>query len=192
MPPITDPSAIRTLLELDRSWSVYALGDLSPSFFAHCRWFRAPDDRPALALLYEGYTPPVLFALGEASGLRAVLAEVGDVPQLYLHVRPEVVPLLEGRYRIVNRKEMWRMVLDQAAFRPAGEEGIVRLGPPDLESLRRLFADGDAAGEAPDFFAPEMLDDGVYFGVCGADELLAAAGTHQLVPAEGVAAVGNE
>jgi predicted GNAT family acetyltransferase len=36
-----------------------------------------------------------------------------------------------------------------------------------------------------------MLAEGVYFGVREGSELVAAAGTHLVVPGEGVAAIGN-
>ena len=99
MPQLTDPSAIRTLLETGRRWSVYALGDLSPEQFPHCAWFREAGDAPALVLLYRGFTPPVLFTLGPPAAVPALLAEMGGLPALFLHVRPEVVPFLEDHYR---------------------------------------------------------------------------------------------
>jgi predicted GNAT family acetyltransferase len=61
----------------------------------------------------------------------------------------------------------------------------------DTDALRELYADGDAAGEAPDSFDPEMVRAGAFFGVREGRELVAAAETHLVVPAEGVAAIGN-
>ena len=61
----------------------------------------------------------------------------------------------------------------------------------DLPALQRLYQDGDADGEAPEFFAPEMLTEGVYFGVRAGDELVAAAGTHFVAQEESAAAIGN-
>jgi GNAT superfamily N-acetyltransferase len=191
MPPIHDPSAIRTILETDRRWSVYPLGDLSPALFGHCSWFRAAGPTPALALLYRAFTPPVLLTVGDPAALEPVLGEIGDLPAMYLHVRPEIVPLLERRYQVRDRMDMWRMILDPAAFRAEPGDDVRRLGPPDLDTLRRLYADGEPAGESPGFFAPSMLAEGVYYGVREGDELVAAAGTHLLAPQEGVAAVGN-
>jgi ribosomal protein S18 acetylase RimI-like enzyme len=191
MPPISDPSVIRALLETDRRWSVYALGDLCPERFVHCQWFRAPGGQQALALLYRAFTPPVLLTLGDQASLRAVLPEIADFPEFYLHVRPEAAALLEEHYRIRNRAEMWRMILDPTLFTPPPPEQVARLGPADLEALEHLFADGDAAGERPGFFTASMLQEGVYFGVREGGELIAAAGTHLVAEAEGVAAIGN-
>src|SRR5258708_6534207 len=66
MPPISAPAAIRAILHTDPTWSVYALGDLAPHLFARAAWFRSADTPPTLVLLYRGFDPPVLFALGEA------------------------------------------------------------------------------------------------------------------------------
>lgn len=170
---------------------MYALGDLAPGFFEHSLWVQPAEGGPALALLFRGFSTPVLFVFGSAQAFAGAVDEIAGEPALYLHVRPEIVPVLAGRYRIVELKEMLRMVLDLRAYRPAPVDGIERLRPPNLGELERLYADGNATGEAPDFFFPSMLEDGVFFGVREAGELVAAAGTHLAVPAEGVGAVGN-
>ena len=90
MPPLTDPAEIRTILNTDRPWAVYALGDLAPGFFEHASWFRAPDGAQALALLYRAFVPPVFFALGEAEAVHFLLPEIGREPEFYLSVRPDV------------------------------------------------------------------------------------------------------
>jgi GNAT superfamily N-acetyltransferase len=191
MPPLTDPAAVRAVLETDRPWAVYALGDLAPQHFRHCSWFRAAGEPPALVLLYRAFATPVLFALGRPQDVRPLLGELGDVPEMFLHVRPEILSLLAADYVIRNEATMARMLLEPARFRPAPAANVARLGTADLPALQRLYADGAAAGESPDFFAPAMLAEGVYFGVREAGELVAAAGTHLAVPEEGVGAVGN-
>ncbi len=195
MPSVCDPSSIRRLLETDRAWAVYALGDLSPPLFGHCDWFCTAEGGPALVLLCRAFATPVLFALGEAPLVASLLDEMGEPRMLYLHVRPEIVPRIRGRYRLTQEKPMWRMVLGEKhrplATSEKADEKAARLGPTDLAALQQLYADGDAAEEAPDFFAPWMVEEGVYFGVGEGDRLIAAAGTHLVVPAEGVATIGN-
>src|SRR5205085_664973 len=104
---------------------------------------------------------------------------------------PEVLPLLRTRYRSESEKRMWRMVLSSSLGGRGKAENLVRLGPADLPAVRRLYADGAPAGEEPDSFAPSMLETGVFFGWREDAELAAVAGTHLVVPAEGVAAIGN-
>lgn len=191
MPQLTDPAAIRAILETDRSWSVYALGDLVPAFFEHCRWFTSPGDGPALLLLYERFQPPVLLTLGTPERIAPLLDEIRDVRTMCLHIRPDILPLVKRRYTVHTAPHMWRMVLDPVRFHAVPLNGIVQLGSADVPALQRLYADGDASGEAPDFFFPSMLDDAVFFGVRDGNELIAAAGTHLVAPLESVAAVGN-
>jgi ribosomal protein S18 acetylase RimI-like enzyme len=191
MPPLHDPAAIRGLLQRDRPWAVYPLGDLAPGFFEHCRWSRTDGEPAALVMLYQAFSPAVLFALGAPERVAALLDELDPARPLYLHVRPEIVPLLEARYRLTGLTPMWRMLLDRGRFAPGDLGGVMPLGPDDLDAVRRLYADGDAAGEAPHFFLPDMLSTGVFFGIREGSELVAAAGTHLVVPQEGVAAVGN-
>lgn len=191
MPRIGDRAEIRAVLETDRPWAVYALGDLAPGFYEHCEWFRAPGEALALALLYHAFDPPVLFTLGKAERLAGLMDEVGGERELYLSIRPDVLPLVRRRYSVRNATAMWRMIVDPTAFRSVGGEGVERLGPADLPALRRLYADGDAAGEAPDFFYPSMVEQGVFCGIREGEVLIAAAGTHLVSVEESVGAVGN-
>src|SRR5690348_16435776 len=160
----------------DPAWSVYALGDLAPGFFERCSWHAT--ESPALALLYCGFTPPVLFTLGQPAAIAMLLDELAGEPAFYLHVRPEIVPVLAANYRVTGLKKMWRMLLDRSCYRPVAGPDVVRLRPADLASVEQLYSDGQSTGEAPDFFFPPMLEAGVFFGVREGDELVSVAGTH--------------
>ncbi len=188
---IHDPSVIRRLLETDRPWSVYALGDLAPRHFSQCTWYGDSQHTSSLVLLYHAFVRPVLFTLGTPASLMWMLDSIGDRSELSLQVKPEIVPLLQTRYQVVHEKSMYRMLLDQTQVRTHSEPKAVRVLLSNVEELQRLYSDGDAAQEAPDFFAPSMLNDGVFFGVWEGQELVAAAGTHIVDPAESVAAIGN-
>jgi len=190
MPRVFDRERIRTLLESDRPWAVYALGDLTPGYSEHCEWFSDSHER-AILLVYRAFQTPVLFTLGEQRTVELVLGEVTQEPRLYLSIRPEIVPLIRARYEVEHEKAMWRMVLDPARFRQERAERTVRLGADGVPAIERLYADGRVAGESPDFFSPDMVSRGVFFGIREGDSLVAAAGTHLVAPAEGVAAIGN-
>jgi ribosomal protein S18 acetylase RimI-like enzyme len=187
---LTDPAAVRCLLETDRVWSVYALGDLATRRWPHGTWLAAPDGPPALVLLYREFGTPVLLAVGAAEAVRPLLDEI-DEPHLYLHVRPEILDLLRPRYYLKDEADMWRMRLDPARFPTLATPEVVPLGPSDLPALRQLFADGEPAGEVPHFFFADMLEDRAFFGIWYDGALIAAGGTHLVEPAEGVAAIGN-
>lgn len=195
MPGTREPGVLRGILETDRAWSAYALGDLQPGYFDSCEWHVPVNRGPALALLYRAHETPVLFTLGAPGLLEPLLREILPEPRLYLSVRPEVLPLVRKYWRVEQESPMWRMVLEPAwSFRP-GRAAATRLTSADLNAVRRLYADGQtSAGEAeqsPDFFYPYMLEHGVFFGVWEGDALVSAAGTHVVAPEEGVAAIGN-
>jgi ribosomal protein S18 acetylase RimI-like enzyme len=189
MPSETDRSALRARLVVDRGWAVYALGDLSPDHFLRTTWHVAPEG-DALLMLYGAFETPVLYAQGRPEDVAPLLDEITHRKSLYLSIRPEILPLIEARYTVSHITPMWRMVLEPARF-PDTPAPAVRLSVADYPALLRLHADGEATGEVPDFFSPEMAAQGIFYGVREGDELVATAGTHLVVPTEGVAAVGS-
>src|SRR5438874_2288616 len=127
MPALREIPAIRAILNIDRAWSAYALGDLAPGFFEHSAWFQPQADPGALVLIYSAFTPPVLFAQGAPESLGTVLDEFCIAPRIYLHVRPEMLPVLTTRFRIVELRPMWRMILEPVARRIASSADAVRV-----------------------------------------------------------------
>jgi GNAT superfamily N-acetyltransferase len=142
-------------------------------------------------LLYRAFETPVLFTLGHADPIAPLLDEIAHECEMYLSLRPEILPLIQARWTIKDLAPMWRMVLDPARFQPLPGEGVIRLGPDDLAALKALYADGRATGEVPDFFNPPMLEQGAFYGVYEVNALIAAAGTHLVSSELSVGAVGN-
>ena len=162
MSRLTDRREIRRRLERDRSWALYALADLSPGFFASCDWFAAEGQADALALVYRGADPPVLLTVGDPEGVAVVLAELPAEPRLSLSVRPEALEPLRRRWELHDLRPMWRMILPPSVSppsvsTPSPTQPVRRLPPVDLAAVEALYRGGEAAGEAPDFFAPWKL-----------------------------------
>ncbi|MBI2686190.1 MAG: GNAT family N-acetyltransferase [Acidobacteria bacterium] len=180
---LTDRERIRERLQADPIWSVYALGDLQPGLFSKCQWFE-----PDLTLLFRGFDTCILFAIGQASVPEAL--SKAEWP-LYLQVQAPALAAVEQLAAVTRKTQMWRMVWsgDRSGWVPG--QKARRLTSDDVPALERLYADGAAANESPDFFFPEMVEAGVFYGVCNDDEILAAAGTHLYSPDEGVVAIGN-
>jgi ribosomal protein S18 acetylase RimI-like enzyme len=181
-------TSIREILETDRRWAVYALGDLEPPHAEFSEW-RTSADGSALILLYRRVTPNVLFTLGAPEQLRPLLTQLTE-SELYLLVRPEILPVLKERYAVQSEIPMWRMVLEPSRFPTALAEGAVRLGVEAVPALETLFADGQVTGEEPDFFFPALVAEGAFFGIWEGAELVAAAGTHLVSEKLSVGAVG--
>ncbi len=103
MPKLHDKEVIRSILRKDPLWSIYAIGDLAPQFFDHSEWIQSDG---ALALLYRAFPTPVLFVTGGPDAVAPMLDEACADPEVYLHLRPEIAALLNGRYSTVERKPM--------------------------------------------------------------------------------------
>jgi len=179
---LTNKNDIRTLLQRDRRWCVYALGDLTPRMFDKCRWFT-----PDLTLVLHDYGTSILFAHGIAS-IREALEHVAW--PVHLQVQPEALDEVRRYATVTNEKHMQRMTLERRTS--ISVDPIARrLTSADADALATLYQDGEATGEAPDFFYSSMVTDGVFFGIYEDQDLSAVAGTHLVARDEGAAAIGN-
>jgi ribosomal protein S18 acetylase RimI-like enzyme len=190
VPPLHDLSRVRSLLDRDRVWSAYAIGDLAPGFVEHCSWYAHGDHDRAVVLLYRGFSPSILFALGAADDLAPLIQEL-DAPAVSLHLRPEALDAVAGVYTITETHDLWRMAVDRSAFAPVDDGDVEVLGPGDLDPLQALYDEGRRHGDGPTFFQPSMLANGSFRGVRDGDSLIAVAGAHLFSPPLGVCAVGN-
>jgi ribosomal protein S18 acetylase RimI-like enzyme len=189
MPRIVDLTRVRAMLESDRPWAAYALGDLSPGLVEHAEWFAGSDD-DALLLLLHAFDLPIFFALGDADRVAPLLGEIA-VPAMSLQVRPEIAATLATRYVTAWLRPMWRMMVEPERFRPVDTHDVVPLGAADVDAITRLFSDGTANGETPHFFFPSMVTRGIFRGIRAGTELVAVAGTHMVDSLYGICAVGN-
>jgi RimJ/RimL family protein N-acetyltransferase len=178
------PDKLRPLLQRDPAWSAFALGDLDPDRQPLCTWRVAGE---SVLLLYSGFDPPVLFAYGSHHELDPLVQKL-EVPELSLQLQPMMLDRLTLRYQVTHLRPMLRMVLKST---PKRDDDTVDLRPRDLRDLELLHEDGRATGDAPQFFDPEMLRDGVFRGVRVNGDVVAVAGTFIVSPQEGVAAIGH-
>ncbi len=189
MPQLTNPRDIRRLLRRDPIWSVYALGDLAPRMFPKTKWF-ASGLAPDVTLVLHDFDTNILFAAGTGS-IREALQHV--TWPVHLQVQEDALEEIERHAVVENRRPMWRMGWQgpAEAGRYLAPGHAVRLGAADVPALLKLYGDGEATGEAPDFFHPSMVTDGVFFGVYEQGVLAVAAGTHLFAPEEDAVAIGN-
>jgi GNAT superfamily N-acetyltransferase len=190
MPRLSDLSRVRALLDRDRAWAAYAIGDLAPEFVDDCSWHTPADGAPALVMLYAGFDPPILFAMGDGSDLSSLFAEL-RAPIVSLHVQPEALAALSGTYLARETSAMWRMVVDPASFQPASATDVVALGQSDLAAIQALYDEGRQQGEGPAFFFPWMLEQGTFRGIWEGSDLVAVAGTHLVSRELGICTIGN-
>ena len=174
----------RRLLEQDRVWCAYALADLEAPFAEQTSWLVG---EAALAMVFHGLTPPLLFVHGDPSEADALVRSLpaGEYQYALLGTHRSRIG---RRLHSVRQARMWRMVLREPAVAPEPPAPAERLGQPDLPALAALFADHP---DRPDSFDPGQLAGGLFFGVRVAGQLVAVAGTHVVGREAKVAAVGN-
>lgn len=190
MPRLTDLSRVRAILDTDRPWAAYAIGDLSPHLVGHCSWYAPDNGSAALVMLYRAFDPPVAFAIGAAADAAPLFREL-DASQISLHMRPGVLTALESAYCPTGIRRMWRMVVDPSSFRPASTADVISLGPSDVDAVNALYEQGRRLGDGPTFFQQSMLAHGTFRGIFEGGELIAVAGTHLHSTELGVCAIGN-
>jgi GNAT superfamily N-acetyltransferase len=181
---------VKSLLDFDRGWAAYAIGDLAPDQRTYCEWHAPDDGAPAFVLLYRGFDPPIAIAMGDPLHLRDLFREL-TAPAISLQVRPDALAAMEGVYEPTHTCRMQRMVLDPRAFRATALDGVRALGDQDLAAITALYDDGHRRGDGPSFFHPGMLRQRTFYGLWEGKDLISVAGTHLYSQELGVCAVGN-
>jgi GNAT superfamily N-acetyltransferase len=205
--------AVERILATDPIWAAYAIADLQPEMARDCRWLvesgaetgaGAGAGGAAVALIYTGLEPPVLFTMGDAGALAAALeraAQGGNLPPaIYASIREQHLPVVTRYYDLAaDVRPMWRMALADvhAALAKVGDNvqggaaTPVRLAGTQAADVLRLLAHGGPF--SPDAFSPAQIDQGVFFGIYDAAgvDLLAVGGTHIVYRAAGIGAIGN-
>ncbi len=189
---LTAKAEIQAYLDTDRGYAAYAIGDLDEDFFGQCAWYAAEQGGAirALALVYRGLDPPVLFMMGAPGALAALLNGPIREQRVYITARHEHLPALGLCYHWAELLPMWRMVRRMVRTRPsvvpATRPEAIRLAPADEARLRTLYALGGG-----DAFSPLQLAQGVFYGIEQEGRLVSVAGTHLVSKTYRVAAVGN-
>lgn len=178
---------ILSILESDRLYAAYAIGDLDPGMFAKCEWTAAFDGSvaKALCLLFKGLTPNALFCLGEPAGLAMMLGSAMRPGRVFFAAKHAHLPTIRAFYDLEGVESLLRMALTAAEFRPSEGQAVL-LSSRDIHDLNGLYRLGGGSG-----FAPYQVTQGIFYGVHADGQLVATAGTHVIAPAYGIACVGN-
>ncbi len=196
-----DTELLRELLIRDRVGHAYLLGDLDPSYLPFCRWFGVEEDGTilALALFYKGLRLPTLLTATRdhsshcVEALDVVLGEIKhQLPeQVWIHAWDHHLEVTQRHFSCQNIQQMQRMSTRPGPWlestSASSQTTVRRLGHRDTAAIVALYQ------YYPDhFFEPYQLESGLYFGVHGPDNTLAAiAGVHVFSQAYDIAAIGN-
>ena len=202
---LTDRDRIREFLLTDRFFADYALGDLDPAHFPFTKWFGAEDDGElrAIVMVYHDLRPPILFAIGEARGIEAILDRAVDLPEIGISIRDEHLPVVEKFYR-ADPVPMLKMSLMREDFQALLESRLqpevknastinrlkpqllTRLNVSHMPLLEKLYSHGGG-----DAFRQRSLELGVFYGMFDGEQLVSVAGTHIVSDNERIASLGN-
>ena len=184
---LEDKDQILSILQGDRLYAAYAIGDLDPGMFGKCEWAAAYDGSTAksLCLLFKGLTPNALFCLGEPAGLAVILGSAMRPGRVFFAAKHTHLPTIRAFYDLEAVESLMRMALTAAEFQPAGGHATL-LSSRDMYDLNDLYRLGGGSG-----FAPYQVTQGIFYGVYADGQLAATAGTHVIAPELGIACVGN-
>ncbi len=181
------------VLKQDRVVNCFALADLLPPFRQYTRISlasRAQTGQTATLLIVEHPAVYVLATSGQATGVAALLAHLGLPAAPLIQALPEHWPLLESYYDLPSSpRDLLRMNLTAQTFRPPAQpaspraERLTSADLPALLDLYTLFPNGH--------FRPDLLDEGLFYGVRAGARIVAAGGTHVLTLPYGLAVLGN-
>lgn len=178
---LLDKAEIRSRLNGDREWSLYALADLDEGMFEHCDWWAITD---GLALVFRAMAIRPIFVMGDAQITEMLLRALPEASG-YLNLKAHQLKGAERAYRYRVRHEMQRMFLDN--FQPRSGP-VEALDAKDCSDIEHLYSTGEGGGIA---FASFQLRTGFFRGIRRNGELVAVAGVQVSSRKERVAAIGN-
>jgi len=183
---VSDAARLLAILNRERLYAAYAIGDLDPVLFPETRWYVA-GGASALGLLFTGLGLPIIFAMGDVGGVAAILERSLRPATAFFNCRAGHLPAVTHFYDLDERQEMWRMALTAETFRPhAAPDRPMRLHIGDLGALNTLYRMAEAQA-----FAVYQVEQGIFYGLRVGGTLVATAGTHVVSQTYGIAAVGN-
>lgn len=184
---LEDRDEIFSILNKDRLYAAYAIGDLEGGMFDKCQWAATYEDgrATALCLLFKGLVPNAVFCMGQSDGLALILGSAMRPGRVLFAARPDHVSTLRAYYDLEAPERLIRMAVTARTFRPALGRAE-RLSSQDIHGLNTLYRLGGGSG-----FAPYQISQGIFYGVRVDGQLVATAGTHVVSPRYGIACVGN-
>jgi RimJ/RimL family protein N-acetyltransferase len=182
------------ILARDPVWNAFALADLEPPLRTFSQFTVASQKdshQDALCLvLRHPVIGHVLSPFGSEEGVAAILAHIALPEHPLIQAQEVHMPVLQRWYRPQTTwRGQLRMAVTGASWRPplsTPARGVQRLAPADVPALTELYQQNSESA-----FSADLYPGAVFFGVYDGDHLIAAGGTHALVPAHRIAVLGN-
>ncbi|PWT74411.1 MAG: hypothetical protein C5B60_06730 [Chloroflexi bacterium] len=184
----------RAILAQDPVWNSFALADLEPPLRTYSQFAVASDQEGhehALCLVVRHpIIGQVLSPFGSPEGVAAILAHIALPERPLIQAQEVHMPVLQRSYQPETTwRRQLRMAVTRAIFRPlasAPPRPVKRLALADVPALTALYKQNPEST-----FSADLFSQALYFGVYDGETMVAAGGTHALVPAHQIAVLGN-
>lgn len=191
---ITDKALLREHFRQDVGLYGYALGDLVDTMWAISTFTGVlrGDTLSAVSLLWTGVHPPVMLAFGNIIDA-AVLFEHCQSGELFYMLPEDLLQPFRHIFQTPGNIDLWRMMVEKRTFTPPPQsKKIRRLNGDDAQSLQQLYRKGQGGPRPEEIEAmtPQRIEQGLFFALEDAGEMISVAATHVFAPEENVGAVG--
>lgn len=182
------------ILSQDPVWNSFALADLEPPLRDYSQFAIAYQDksneRAICLILRHPIIGQVLSPFGREEGVAAILKQI-TLPEHPLIQAQEIhIPVLQHYYQPETTwKRMARMAITPGSLQPLisiPQYPIQRLTMADVPALKNLYKQHPES-----IFSADLFTQGIYFGAYEGERVIAAGGTHSLVPTYQIAFLGN-
>lgn len=185
---------VYAILSQDPVWNCFALADLEPPLRDYSQFALAFQDesteRAICLILRHPIIGEVLSPFGSKQGVAAILKQVSLPERPLIQAQELHMPLLERYYQPETTwKRMWRMAITSPSWHPqeiVSPQSVKQLTVSDLPALMNLYMHYPESG-----FSADLFPQGLYFGAYAGERIIAAGGTHALVPRHRIAVLGN-
>jgi GNAT superfamily N-acetyltransferase len=182
------------ILSQDPVWNCFALADLEPPLRAYSQFALASQDggaeRAICLILRHPIIGEVLSPFGNRQGVAAILQHLALPEHPLIQAQDLHLPVLQSYYHPETTwKRMLRMAITPASWHPqpsVSPRSVKHLSVSDLPTLKSLYAPYPESG-----FSADLFPQGLYFGAYVGERIVAAGGTHALVPRHRLAVLGN-
>jgi RimJ/RimL family protein N-acetyltransferase len=182
------------ILSQDPVWNCFSLADLEPPLRDYSQFAMASqeesDKRAICLILRHPIIGEVLSPFGSREGIAAILKQLAFPEHPLIQAQELHIPLLQRYYLPETTwKKMLRMAITSNSWQPLTykpHRPVKRLTASDLPALKDLYLQHPESGFSPDLFSQNL-----YFGVYVGERIIAAGGTHALVPMHRIAVLGN-
>lgn len=185
--PVRDKDELRSMLEPQRAYAAYAIGQLQPYLFQRSAWWLSRGvGGQALLLHSSGGLGNALFAQGTVDALEAALRLHPGPRYTFLTCELHHLETVRRHFELPDHNPVLRMLVTRETFCDA-TGATQRLSGRDVRDINRLYrSDG-----TPAFYTAENIDDAIYHGVVERGRLVAVAGTHVISYPDSIAVAGN-